>query len=146
MEEAPLRLIIKGPVSKWTVGKIEDLREMSASQWHEPIHLEEDWLVAVFGDDSEEKKKETTSSSSSTALVPVEAAEGEESEHPEGELAQHESPELEREEQGQVAQPGSLKPVYDFRRIFHKLPRLPISDPTQAKRLILGLHERLWHC
>ena len=30
---------------------------MSASQWHEPIDLEEDWLVAVFGDDSEEKKK-----------------------------------------------------------------------------------------
>ena len=102
-------------------------------------------MVAVFGDDSEEKKKETTSSSSSTALVPVEAAEGEESEHPEGELAQHESPELEREEQGQVAQPGSLKPAYDFRRIFHKLPRLAISDPTQAKRLILGLYERLWH-
>ena len=146
MEEAPLRLIIKGSTSKWTIGRIEDLREMSASQWHEPIDLEEDWLVAVFGDDSEEKKKGTTSSSSSTALVPVADAEDAEGDQPEGELSQVDPPEHEGEEQGQVAvQPGSLKPVYDFRRIFHKLPRLAASDPTQAKRLILGLHERLWH-
>ena len=44
-----------------------------------------------------------------------------------------------------AVRPGSLKPLYDFRRIFHKLPRLASSDPTQAKRLIVGLHERLWH-
>jgi len=130
MEEAPLRLIIKGSTSKWTIGRIEDLQEMSASQWHEPIDLEEDWLVAVFGDDTEEKKKGTTSSSSSTALVPVADAEDAEGDQPEGELSQLDPPEHEGEEQGQVAvQPGSLKPVYDFRRIFHNL----------------GLHERLWH-
>ena len=38
-----------------------------------------------------------------------------------------------------------LKPLYDFRRVLHRLPKLASTDATQAKRLLLGLHERFWH-
>lgn len=39
--------------------------------------------------------------------------------------------------------PGSLKPIFDFRRVFTRLPKPAGKD--DVKRLILGLHERLWH-
>ena len=34
---------------------------------------------------------------------------------------------------------------FDFRRVLVRLPRLSKEDPQQAKRLLLGLHERFWH-
>ena len=34
---------------------------------------------------------------------------------------------------------------FDFRRVLVRLPRLARTDEEQAKRLILGLHERFWH-
>ena len=34
---------------------------------------------------------------------------------------------------------------FDFRRVLVRLPRLARNDVDQAKRLILGLHERFWH-
>ncbi|CAE7280604.1 RE2, partial [Symbiodinium microadriaticum] len=34
---------------------------------------------------------------------------------------------------------------FDFRRVLVRLPRLARNDTEQAKRLILGLHERFWH-
>ena len=54
----------------------------------------------------------------------------------------------EEERQDQVAKsPASLKPVYDFRRIFRRLPVLEQKgDTVMIKRLLLGLHERMWHC
>ena len=54
----------------------------------------------------------------------------------------------EEERQDQVAKsPASLKPVYDFRRIFQRLPVLEQKgDTVMIKRLLLGLHERMWHC
>eukprot|EP00913_Durusdinium_trenchii_P002492 g2304.t1 len=39
-----------------------------------------------------------------------------------------------------------IKPIYDFRRIFKKLPTLATTDEAKAKRLLLGSHERMWHC
>eukprot|EP00435_Cladocopium_sp_Y103_P061866 s1483_g23.t1 len=91
LEQAPLRLLIQGPMTKWTISKIEDLREMR-------------------------------------------------------DLAPLEPPQHDGEGQDQVAtQPGSLKPLYDFRRVFKKLPKLAEPDEVSAKRLILGLHERMWH-
>jgi len=92
-----LRLIIKGSAEKWSIGKIEDLREMSASQWHEPIDLEEDWLAAIFGSDPEFAK----TSSSSSSLVPVQPAKDDD-ETQDGELAQL-PPDCDSEEPGQVA-------------------------------------------
>ena len=34
---------------------------------------------------------------------------------------------------------------FDFRRVLVRLPRLARTDADQAKRLVLGLHERFWH-
>ena len=142
LEQAPLRLLVQGSVMRWTIGKMEDLRELSASQIHEPMELDDDWMVAIFGNDP--NKKETTSSSS-TAVVPVDQL-NEDQEEPAGDLVPLEPPEHDSEEPDKIAvHPGGLKPTYDFRRIFKKLPRLALDDETAAKRLILGLHERLWH-
>ena len=41
--------------------------------------------------------------------------------------------------------PCDRRPIFDFRRVFARLPRLAGTDDVTAKRLILGLHERLWH-
>ena len=46
---------------------------------------------------------------------------------------------------GPAEHPGSLKPIFDFRRVFTRLPKLAGKDDIMAKKLILGLHERLWH-
>ena len=43
-------------------------------------------------------------------------------------------------------QPTALKPLYDFKKIYDKLPKLAATDANKAKRLLLGLHERMWHC
>ncbi|CAJ1351761.1 unnamed protein product, partial [Effrenium voratum] len=46
-------------------------------------------------------------------------------------------------DQGVIRAP--MKPLYDFRRVLHRLPRLAEHDHLQAERLLLGLHERFWH-
>ena len=38
-----------------------------------------------------------------------------------------------------------LRPLYDFRRVLQRLPRMSIQDTQQARRLLLGLHQRFWH-
>ncbi|CAE7272753.1 RE1 [Symbiodinium natans] len=57
--------------------------------------------------------------------------------------------EAEHAEQAGAEDGGVLDPPrrtnFDFRRVLVRLPRLARSDPDQAKRLILGLHERFWH-
>ena len=114
---------------------------MSASHWHEPIDLEEDWLVAIIGSDPDPPKHPAhlhhwSQFNQHKTMTKLKMEK----------LAQLPPPDCDSEEPGQVAaRPGSLKPLYDFRRILHKLPRLASSDPTQVKRLIVGLHERVWH-
>ena len=39
----------------------------------------------------------------------------------------------------------SKKPLYDFRKVFQRLPQLVTSNPQTAIRLLLGLHEKYWH-
>ncbi|OLQ14518.1 hypothetical protein AK812_SmicGene1358 [Symbiodinium microadriaticum] len=65
---------------------------------------------------------------------------------------EHESA-MDREEQaaegediddGQAIDPPK-RANFDFRRVLVRLPRLARDDPQQAKRLLLGLHERFWH-
>lgn len=52
---------------------------------------------------------------------------------------------MEEEPQGDAAvNPAGLKPDYDFKRIFKRLPLLA-EDIVMVKRLLLCLHERLWH-
>ena len=152
VEKAPIRLLIRGNIEHWHIGKMEDLRELSASQWHEPLDLEMDWLVAIFGSDLKEKEA-ASSSSSSSSRPKAPATKDKDAEDiqdldtipVEGEGAIIEAPEIEEEATDQVAV-GGLKPLYNFRRIFKKLPVLIQKDDIQtAKRLILGLHERMWH-
>ena len=47
-------------------------------------------------------------------------------------------------EDGQVIDPPR-RSNFDFRRVLVRLPRLARDDLQQAKRLLLGLHERFWH-
>lgn len=39
----------------------------------------------------------------------------------------------------------STKPLYDFRKVFQRLPQLAKDKPDTAVRLLLGLHEKYWH-
>ncbi|OLP96718.1 Acyl-CoA-binding domain-containing protein 6 [Symbiodinium microadriaticum] len=55
---------------------------------------------------------------------------------------QEESFDAVRPEQG----PETLKPLFDFKKVFKRLQSgLIESDPVTAKRLLLGLHERFYH-
>lgn len=39
----------------------------------------------------------------------------------------------------------SNKPLYDFKKVFQRLPQLAKEKPDTAARLLLGLHEKYWH-
>ena len=39
----------------------------------------------------------------------------------------------------------SQNPLYDFRKVFQRLPQLAVGNPQTAIRLLLGLHEKYWH-
>ena len=39
----------------------------------------------------------------------------------------------------------SKKPLYDFKKVFQRLPQLAENNPQTAVRLLLGLHEKYWH-
>ena len=143
VDQAPLRILISGSIRQWTLSEVEDLREMSAGQSYCPIELEDDWLIAVFGADP--GSSEPASSSSSRRQKEKKDAEEigiaedlEEIKEVDDEVAAEEVTEKE-------VKAGSIKPMYDFRRVFKKLPIMAQTDEEKAKRLILGLHERLWH-
>ncbi|CAK8997028.1 Potassium voltage-gated channel subfamily H member 6 (Ether-a-go-go-related gene potassium channel 2) (ERG-2) (Eag-related protein 2) (Ether-a-go-go-related protein 2) (Voltage-gated potassium channel subunit Kv11.2) [Durusdinium trenchii] len=48
-EEAFLRLMVRGNVEAWRLLPVEDLRELSHHQCHEPVDFDEDWLICIFG-------------------------------------------------------------------------------------------------
>ena len=151
LEKAPLRLLVRGGIDRWTIMQIEDLRELSASQWHEPMDLDDDWMIALFGSDKSQSQEGSSSSTSSRAIVPVQDDRVQEQQQPadqEGELAPLQQPEIEVLSEDQPeARAGALRPSFDFRRVFKRLPTLvQKGDLNMARRLILGLHERMWHC
>lgn len=61
-EQSPLRLLLYGNMTSWRIAQLEDLRELSASQWHEPLNIEDGWMVAVFGGDPGELPTASASS------------------------------------------------------------------------------------
>lgn len=106
---------------------IEDLRDLSRSQCHEPVDFDEDWLVCFFGaypsQSSRPKAKEQTTATAEDKATASAAA----------------------EKPAQAGdQPTALKPHYDSKKIYDKLPKLAATDVAKAKRLLLGLHERMW--
>ena len=147
----------------------EDLRELSNAQCHEPIDFDDDWLVALFGTDPSETNNPTSSSSrpirknkdkpnlppsdheDDSLLAPYDEEnifDEEDGDHygpsirPEGD-EQKEVPE--EPEEVSAVEKQVIKPTYDFRRVYKRLPALASTDETAAKRLLLGLHERMWH-
>ena len=62
-DQAHLRLLVYGNIGSWRLAEIEDLRELSFSQWNEPLNIEDDWLIAIFGTDPEGKESSSSSAS-----------------------------------------------------------------------------------
>eukprot|EP00435_Cladocopium_sp_Y103_P007263 s3374_g2.t1 len=152
VEEAPLRLLLRGNVNSWNISQMEDLRELSLSQWNEPINIEDDWLIAIFGSDipvegplPSSSSRPSIASKDAKDLIGDDVSEGYEPSIAD-ELEPLQPPDVEEEDAEVPAQnPGSLKPIFDFKRVFKRLVKLAGTDDHTAKRLILGLHERLWH-
>ena len=75
-----------------------------------------------------------------------EKADEEETTDPVQRLAEEsEKQQAQEEEEDTTMDIAEGKPLYDFRRVLHRLPRLAKHDHLQAERLLLGLHERFWH-
>ena len=209
IESGYLRLMLRGQMWSWKMFPVEDLREMSNHQWHEPTDIDMDWLVTLFGTDPQEEAPPAAPSSSSTQVKKYQSSPTTPStkrspgtplskaltgapktptpEEPDpileileeplkpsyagnedqktdyepsiadsdalqnqavdGEEHQHQTDEEEAVEAiDQSAKEEIIKPTYDFRRVYRKLPALASSDEQAAKRLLLGLHERFWHC
>ena len=156
VEEAPLRMMIRGHIGSWRIGPVQDLRSLDMSQWHEPLDVGDDWLIAIFGhevgiDDAEDEPASASSKEPKISddklhipdeddYSPMTPLNMDDDDVPICPPAQEEEP-----AEAVAQHPGSLKPLFDFRRVFDKLPKLAGHDDVQAKRLILGLHERLWH-
>ena len=137
VDQAPLRILISGSIRQWTLSEVEDLREMSAGQSYSPIELEDDWLIAVFGGDPGVAE----SSTSSTSRRQKEKEKKQEDEigiaKDLEDLIDQEDPEVAAEEvKEDEVKAGSIKPMYDFRRVFKKLPVMTQTDEEKAKRLI----------
>ena len=156
VEEAPLRILIRGNIGSWKVGPIQDLRTLEASQIYEALDIGDEWLVAIFGKDVDPPEEDdlpepASSSKTRSPKIPddkLDFDDGSDGYSPsvlDDDLVPLCPPAHEEEPTEAVAShPGSLKPLFGFRRIFEKLPKLFGKDENQAKRLILGLHERLW--
>ena len=172
IEDGHLRLMLRGNIWRWRMLQPEDLRELSNHQWHEPTDIDEDWLITLFGTESESSVEESKgASSSSTAKsspstpartsrrAPATPAEAEEFAEPlinpyevdaaepeDGvDVAVDEDVAEEATETIVPAQTRTIKPTYDFRRVYQKLPQLATSNEASAKKLLLGLHERFFH-
>ena len=174
---------MRGDTCNWKLLPLEDLREMSNHQWHEPTDVDQDWLVTVFGTLAGQVEEAASASSSKSAkgigslserkkpdpeeehleaplVHPYEHRKeaGEEAENfPDGlfnadsapELAGDAEPVHEAEDEELQTVPiheEIIKPTYDFRRVYRKVPHLAVANEKDAKRLLLGLRERMWHC
>ena len=65
--------------------------------------------------------------------------------------AMEEEPEQAGEEEFKAVRPDEeekvIKPLFDFRKVYKRLQSdIVTKDPQMAKRLLLGLHERFYHC
>jgi hypothetical protein len=68
IESGYLRLMLRGQMWSWKMFPVEDLREMSNHQWHEPTDIDMDWLVTLFETDPQEEAPPAAPSSSSTQV------------------------------------------------------------------------------
>ena len=162
---APMRLLISGEIRSWKVNGLEDMRVLSHNQLHAAVE-EADWHVHLFGycqDDMEVDRAIPGSSSAASrpaTRVSVEKENGGEgpssssSDHPPVRPpAQAPAADNPGEEEFEAVrpeaeeEPKTLKPLFDFRKVYKRLQSdILQKDPMTAKRLLLGLHERFYHC
>ena len=64
---------------------------------------------------------------------------------PEQLVPAHDSEPPYEEEEFRARRIVSTKPIYDFKKVFQRLPQLAKEKPDTASRLLLGLHEKYWH-
>eukprot|EP00438_Fugacium_kawagutii_P029807 Skav231475 [mRNA] locus=scaffold1100:530653:539709:- [translate_table: standard] len=87
------------------------------------------------------RDQDAQASSSSRPEQPVDTHPREPVDHEEVRDEQPEVP----EEEFKTRQMVSNRPIYDFKKVFQKLPQLAKDKPDMAARLLLGLHEKYWH-
>ena len=171
---AYLRMMIVGTVKDWKVYKVEDLRELSFSQVDEAVEFE-DWMITVFGVEPGATPSPSTPGGHHRRNPPApplpprrddtfdlpEVLEIPEDRRPadivgggayeddrplQPERREGEAEEEEFEPSEEAGQLRPIRPNYNLRRVLQKLPQLVAAgDNDKAKRLLLGLHERLWH-
>ena len=167
-ESSHLRLLIRGHVKEWTICGIEDLRECSHNQIYGAID-EDDWLISIFGTELQGVPAPSTPMTRPRkipALTGIKRREEEEALSqpslralPDGRddeallQSSYEPAEQEQRQEGEEefeVQPHAplapLRPNYNLRKVLQRLPGLvERGENERAKRLLLGLHERLWH-
>ena len=160
LKSCAFRLQISGNVKEWKVHDLEDLREMSHSQQRQKID-EIDWLITIFGSDkvgavpavSDQHPEEEPPIPATPTKHSHRKPEADKSEFPppafKDKVADNED--VKGDDDGNpvetfdAAPIENLKPLYNFRKVFQRLLEIADTDPTTAKRLILGLHERFYH-
>jgi hypothetical protein len=136
---------------------MEDLREMSFSQINESLEVD-NWMITFYGQDVGAELAPSTPSSiprripAQPELPPRQDDAGilariqerpEDHQAPALQDAAYEEEEFEAQDRRELA---PIKPNYNLRQVLEKLPKLVAdADNTRALRLLLGLHERLWH-
>eukprot|EP00435_Cladocopium_sp_Y103_P056006 s391_g18.t1 len=167
-ESSHLRLAIHGDIKEWHVGPLEDLRECSHNQINEYIAEDLDWLINIFGTELQGVPAPSTPARRPRA-IPAESSLPPKSDGPlkqpavlalpdqeTGEDALLKSSAYEPAEEGPQEEEefeakshrdlAPIRPNYNLRRVLQRLPVLvEKGDNEKAKRLLLGLHERLWH-
>jgi hypothetical protein len=148
-EQAPLRIICRGVYESWQLCSMEDLRELSPAQQREAID-EEDWMITIFGHHDipappqESDPAETVQPSASTP-APSTPAPG--TPAPSGGQNSEASTAVVPYD-GVDTQPiavRAMKPLYSVKRVLQRLPQEIEKDTVMARRLLLGLHEKMWH-
>ena len=167
---APMRLLINGHIRSWYIGPLEDMRVLSHRQLHDPVD-EADWHVYLFGVCHEDYDADRPlppgtdpavlpqAARPAAPLVPVEKKSVGKIQTPLQppsadleDAMEYQPSEAEAEEEFDPVRPDedqdkSLKPLFDFKKVYKRLQTdLLERDPHTAKRLLLGLHERFYHC
>ncbi|CAK9030292.1 unnamed protein product [Durusdinium trenchii] len=145
-ENAPLRLICRGTYESWQLYALEDLRELSPAQQREAID-EEHWMITFFGNNVPPSTKVPGTPAPGTPAVAAPStprpaiADAAQPEEPAAPLAVQPYDEVGT---SKAIELRTMKPLYSIKRVLHRLPQEVSKDTVNAKRMLLGLHERLW--
>ena len=127
------------PAAPFVPAERENGGEVASSSSHVPPPVRNSAPTGEARAMAKAKATATPSPAAKVAPVPPREAQPEQAE-----IAGEEEFQAVRPEQED--RPKTLKPLYDFKKVFEKLRGdIPTSDPVLAKRLLLGLHERFYH-